>query len=90
MWAPTNTTMPSHPRKPRPISSAHILRAAPTEVSITRLFTPSDLDVNDLAEAIRKLLQGGTDAWHGTARPAGDLLSARPRVTHVVEATETQ
>ena len=62
-------------------------RAAP----IARLFTPSDLDLDDLAEAIRLLL--GDDGARRSGAPNhtdGNLLSSSVRGSHVVEATETR
>jgi len=56
---------------------------------VARLFLPSELDLDGLAEAIRSLL-----GPNSIARPAApgrkdpDLLPVPPRVTHVVEATQ--
>jgi hypothetical protein len=58
---------------------------------ITRLFTPSDLDLDDLAEAIRLLL--GDDYARRSEAPdqsGSDLPSLPGRGSHVVEATETR
>ncbi|MGA2580044.1 MAG: hypothetical protein ABSH24_28935 [Bryobacteraceae bacterium] len=57
---------------------------------MTRLFTPAQLDLDDLAEAIRSLLGPGSILQ--TTSPGGTnpaLLLFRRRGTHVVEATET-
>lgn len=60
-------------------------RAAP----VARLFSPSELNLDDLAEAIRSLLGPGSGL--PIASPGHtdrDLLPVPPRVTHVVEATQ--
>jgi hypothetical protein len=60
-------------------------RAAP----LARLFLPSELDLDGLAEAIRSLLEPNS-----IARPAApgrkdpDLLPVPPGVSHVVEAPQ--
>lgn len=61
------------------------VRAAP----VARLFAPSDLDLDDMAEALRLLL-GPDHAPRIDApdRPDSTLLSFPRRGTHVVEATE--
>lgn len=59
-------------------------------VPVARIFDPSALNLDDLAEAIRSLL--GSSSVPETAspgRPNPDLLSFPRRATHVVEATET-
>ena len=64
-----------------------VYRAAP----IARLFTPADLDLDDLAEAIRLLL--GDDLARRREAPdqsGSDLLSLPGRGSHVVEETETR
>jgi len=59
-------------------------RAAP----VARLFSPSELNLDDLAEAIRSLLVPGSGLPIASpGRPDPDLLPVPPRVTHVVEAT---
>jgi hypothetical protein len=62
-----------------------IYRAAP----IARIFTPSELDLDDLAEAIRLLL-GDNAARRSEApdQPDSNLLSSPGRGSHVLEATE--
>ena len=62
------------------------VRAAP----VARLFAPTDLDLDNLAEAIRLLL--GPDhapPIDGPDRPDSHLLSVPRRVSHVLEATGT-
>jgi hypothetical protein len=58
---------------------------------VARIFSPSDLDLDDLAEAIRQLLgpdiSAREDALH---QPNGDLLSLARRGTHVVGENETR
>ena len=58
----------------------------PETTNTTRLFAPEQLDLDDLAEAIRMLLEDepGEGANH-KANPG--LLSPATRVSHVVEAT---
>ena len=58
---------------------AHVVPAR-AAVPFERVFRPEELDVDDLAEAVRALLE------HDGAQ---HLLSLPPRGTHVVEATET-
>jgi hypothetical protein len=73
-------------RQPRPKATTR--SAAQCAATVTRLFTPAALDLDDLAAAIRSLL--GPDIVQQIASPdATDrgLLRPRPRVTHVVEAT---
>ncbi len=53
---------------------------------MARLFAPSELDLDDLAEAIRSLLEPTSQPQ--TKRPNRDLLSFPHRGTHVVEANE--
>jgi len=62
---------------------------------VARIFNPSDLDLDDLAEAIRSLLGSGsipqtTSQPTSPGGPNPALLSFPRRVTHVVETTETQ
>ena len=62
-----------------------VYRAAP----IARLFSPSDLDLDELAEAIRLLLgDDGVRRSEGPNQPDGNLLSLPGRGSHVVEETE--
>jgi hypothetical protein len=57
---------------------------------VARLFNPSELDLNDLAEAIRSLLgSGGIPQTNSPGGPNRALLLFPRRVTHVLEATET-
>lgn len=69
-------------------------RARPQDqcaAQFVRVFTPGELDVDDLAEAIRSLLGPTTAPQDASSRRADpDLLLAHPRVTHVVEATQAQ
>jgi hypothetical protein len=59
-------------------------------VPLARIFAPSDLDLDDLAEAIRFLLEPANAPRIGpSSRPKPELLSFPRRGTHVVEATET-
>jgi len=48
---------------------------------VERIFRPDEVDLDDLAEAIRPLLAHG-----GTPSRRVDLLSGPTRVTYVVEA----
>jgi hypothetical protein len=64
---------------------AGAVHAAP----VARVFAPTDLDLDDLAEAIRSLLGPARRPEIGqTGRPNSDLLSLPRRGTHVVEARE--
>ena len=57
---------------------------------VRRLFVPTALDLDDLAEALRSLLGFTSPPQIGPpSRPNPDLLSLPGRGTHVVEATET-
>ena len=52
-------------------------------------FTPLDLDIDDLAEAIRQLLEPDTGASNEAPhQPIDDLLSFPHRGTHVVGENE--
>jgi len=56
-------------------------------VPVARIFNPGELDLDDLAEAIRSLLGTASPAQIGPcSRPRPELLSFPHRVTHVVEA----
>jgi len=56
---------------------------------VARLFSPSELELDDLAEAIRSLFGPGSGPQIAApGHPDPDLLPVPPRVTHVVEATE--
>ena len=73
-----------HPR------DAQALPRAVSSAPVARLFTPADLDLDALAEALRLLLgPDHTPRKDRPNRPDSDLLSFPRRVTHVVEATET-
>ena len=81
---PQPRTNPELPSELKPISRPD--SAAP----VARLFTPAELDLDDLAEAIRSLLEPAGQPQIGLAiRPKPDLLSFPRRGTHVVEATGT-
>lgn len=88
MGVEPDTAMRDRPQ-PRPNSKPHNdlqVRAIP----MARFFTPTDLDLDDLAEAIRLLL--GPDQVppiDGPDRPDSHLLSVPRRVSHVLEATGT-
>lgn len=57
---------------------------------LARQFSPSALDIDDLAEAIRLLLEPGQEAQSAASEPLdSDLLSAPDRSIHVVEAADT-
>lgn len=57
--------------------------------AVAQLFSPSELDLDDLAEAIRSLLGPSSPPQIGPpSGPDSDLLPVPPRVTHVVEATK--
>lgn len=88
-----DTTMRNR-RKPRtnpePHSEAHAFsepdRAA---APIVRIFSPAELDLDDLAGAIRSLLgPSGPPQIRPRRRPTPDLLSPSRRVSHVVEANK--
>ena len=73
---------------PKPRSDVQSLPESDRAAVVARLFSPSELDLDDLAEAIRLLL--GTESVPqitSPGRPDPDLLPVPPRVTHVVEAT---
>jgi len=62
----------------------------PDQPNFARDFQPSQLDLGDLAEAIRYLLtieSGQQDV--ASDGPQSNLLSPAPRGTHVVEANGT-
>jgi hypothetical protein len=68
------------------LSFSNLDRAVP----LARIFAPSDLDLDDLAEAIRFLLEPANSPRIGPSRrPKPELLSLPRRGSHVVEATET-
>jgi hypothetical protein len=56
---------------------------------VARIFSPSELDIDDLAEAIRQLLGPSIGAPEEVLhQPNSDLLSFPRRVTHVVGENE--
>ena len=92
MGVEPDTTMRDR-RQARPNSNSHNTVQAPAvssrgAVQVERVFRPEELDVDDLAEAIRSLLGPTSPPQIGSpSRPKPDLLSSPPRGTHVVEAT---
>jgi hypothetical protein len=77
--------MRDRPSLPR-ITDAQTARPA---TPISRRFTPTELNQDDLAEAIRSLLEPvSTPQIGGPSRPHSDLLSLPRGVSHVVEANE--
>jgi hypothetical protein len=74
---------------PKHRSDVQSLAESDRAAAVARQFNPSELDLDDLAEALRSLL--GPSSLPQTASPGRqdpDLLPAPPRVTHVVEATQ--
>jgi hypothetical protein len=70
--------------------SAESFGAQQIAVPVARIFNPTDLNLDDLAEAIRSLLgSGSVPQTTSPGRHNSDLLSFPRRVTHVVEANET-
>jgi hypothetical protein len=62
----------------------------PKVEDLTRLFSPNEVNLDDLAEAIRSLLEPAGQPQIGLAiRPKPDLLSFPLRGPHVVETTGT-
>lgn len=56
---------------------------------MARIFSPADLDIDDLAEAIRQLLGPDVGAPEEVLnQPKSDLLSFPRRGTHVVGENE--
>jgi hypothetical protein len=75
---------------PKPRSDVQSLPESDRAVAVARLFNPSELDLDDLAEALRSLL--GPSSVPQTAspgRPDPNLLPVPLRVTHVLEAPQT-
>lgn len=59
-------------------------------VGVARAFSPSDLNIDDLAEAIRQLLGPDISApKESLHQPNDDLLSSPHRGTHMVGENET-
>ena len=92
LWVSRDTTMRNlrQPRTNLKHRSDLPLDAKPQGAApVSRLFSPSELDLDDLEEAIRSLL-GPTIVPQRVSPccPDPDLLLVRPRVSHVVEATE--
>jgi hypothetical protein len=91
LWVSRDTTMRNRRQlrsNPKRRSDVKSLPEANCAAPVARLFSPSELDLDDLAEAIRLLL--GTESVPqitSPGRPDPDLLPVSPRVTHVVEAT---
>ena len=76
-------------RQPGSNLDAQPVQAADRAVPVARHFTPSELDLDDLAEAIRLLLAPDIGPRIGSnSRPDAHLLSVAPRGTHRVEATQ--
>jgi hypothetical protein len=81
--------------QPRPNSRPHndlqVLAAfGRGAVQVERSFRPEDMDLDDLAEAIRSLLgPSSVPQIASPSRPNPDLLSVPRRGTHVLEATGT-
>lgn len=87
-------------RQPRsnqvPRITPQALNGSDRVAPLARIFSPSELDLDDLAEAIRSLLEHGNPPLRGgksrpprsggRGRPGPDLLSSAHRGTHVVEA----
>jgi hypothetical protein len=71
----------------RPLSEHRENGAAP--LGLERIFTAGELDVDDLAEAIRLLLESDiAPATRVASFPDADLLSSSPRGTHVMEGSQ--
>lgn len=71
---------------PKPIGVVQPFSEPDRAASVARLFAPSDLDLDDLAEAIRSLLRPGPEPQDDAAdEPDRNLLSFAHRGTHVVE-----
>ena len=84
------TPIMQSPSQPRSISQIH-QHPARTDLrpsaSIARQFVPAELDVDDLAEAVRLLLSPGViPPVTAINSSSPNLLRVRPRVSHVVEA----
>jgi hypothetical protein len=77
------------PSNPKPRSDVQSLRESNRAAVVARLFLPSELDLDNLTEAIRLLLATESVSQITSPRcPDRDLLPVPPRVTHVVEATQ--
>jgi len=68
-----------HNRQPGTKSESHQLQL------LARIFSPNELEVDALAEALRGLLADGVDRH---SAPDSPLLSSSDRGTHVVEEQE--
>jgi hypothetical protein len=55
----------------------------PLHPAVSRSFSPDAIDLDDLAEAVRRLLGSGGEDWRDP-----DLLLKRRRVSHVMGAKE--
>jgi hypothetical protein len=74
-----------------PESLNDVQLALEPDCPVARIFSPADLDLDDLAEAIRFLLgPPSTPQISPTGHPNPDLLSSPHRATHVLEANETR
>lgn len=57
---------------------------------VTRIFNPAELDLDDLAEAIRSLIgSSSVPQINSSGGTESSLLSFPRRATHVLEANET-
>ncbi len=75
---------------PQPCDDVPSVSAASRGIPVARIFSPAELDLDDLAEAIRVLLApADSTKINPPLRPKPELLSFPRRGTHVVEANET-
>jgi hypothetical protein len=92
LWVSRDTTMRNRRQlrsNPKRRSDVKSLPEANCAAPVARLFSPSELDLDDLAEAIRSLLGPGSGLPIASpGRPDPDLLPVPPGVTHVVEAPQ--
>ena len=79
-----------HRRQTRPTRDAHAIQSADRPSPVARIFTPAELDLDDLTEAIRLLFGSDPRGPLGDVpnQPDDNLLSFPRRGTHVVEANE--
>jgi hypothetical protein len=74
----------------RPADDEQIHPGARSAVPVTRSFAPSDLDIDDLAEAIGLLLVPDQEPLNTSQnQPDCNLLSFPKRGSHVVKRTRT-
>jgi hypothetical protein len=79
------------PRRKAAPSTSSAFSSTCSPHTIVRQFNQDELDLDDLAEAIRFLLDCDCESSPETQNePTDDLLSPPTRVTHVVEGTEAQ